>query len=134
MKAPNKGVFMRIVRTIIVVALTALPAFAAEQEWVKRSNQDAAVLIEVLARYSPEGAGQLGVDGKDAEITQYPLDATAKLTGELTAAKKKLEAKLADEKDPAVRQDLNILIDSAQQNIDESRLNDKYELPYFNVS
>jgi uncharacterized protein (DUF885 family) len=130
----TEGAFMRLVRNIVIVVLAAIPVFADQPDWVKRSNQNAAILVEVLAHYGPEGAGQLGVDGKDNDVTQFPLDVNEKIKADLTAALKKLDAKMADEKDPAVRQDLQILINSAKENMEETRLNEKYDLPYFNIS
>ncbi len=38
-------------------------------EWVKRSNANAQILLDVLARFSPESAARFGVEGFDAEIT-----------------------------------------------------------------
>src|SRR5258706_6578321 len=44
------------------LAALALCLQAAEPAWVTRSNQDAAVLLKVLGKYAPPGAGRLGVD------------------------------------------------------------------------
>ena len=46
---------------------------------------------------------------------------------------KQLEQRLAKEKDPLVRQDLEILIKAENNNIKGSLLREKYEIPYFNV-
>ena len=39
--------------------------------WVKRSDQNAQILLKVLADLSPEGAGQLGVEGVDEKISDF---------------------------------------------------------------
>jgi hypothetical protein len=58
---------------VLVFALifaTKLPTIAQPKpdDWVAESNQNAQVLIEGLARFSPEGAGQLGAVGLDEQI------------------------------------------------------------------
>src|SRR4029078_2098325 len=45
-----------------------------------------------------------------------------------------LKVRLATEKDPAVKQDLSILISSAEDNNEAPRLGRKLQLPYLNVS
>ena len=47
--------------------------------WVARSNEHAQVLLAVMAKLSPEGAGQLGVEGGDDAT--HPGDPLAHLGG-----------------------------------------------------
>jgi uncharacterized protein (DUF885 family) len=101
---------------------------------VQRSNENAKVLLDALARFQPESASALGVEGLDAETVQLPLDVNAKSIAVQEAALKQLQAKLATEKDPAVRQDLQILIDSMRDGIEGIRLSEKYQIPYFNLA
>lgn len=132
---------MRIRRLASALALlTALPLLAQAKtapppspEWVQRSNQNAALLLNVLARFSPESASRFGVEGHDTDVTTIPLDVNAKTIAAITEVQKQLEAKLATEHDPAVRQDLQILIGSAKQNNEGTLLGDKYQLPYFDI-
>ena len=119
---------------VILTLATTLSAQTAQPEWVKRSNDNSKILLDVMARFGPEGAAQLGVDGYDAEIFQLPNDINEKNNAALRDAIKKLEAKLATEKDARVRQDLVILIDSAKDNIENTRLSDKYQMPYLNLA
>ncbi|HEX8171918.1 MAG TPA: DUF885 domain-containing protein [Thermoanaerobaculia bacterium] len=101
---------------------------------MQRSNENAKVLLDALARFQPESASALGVEGLDAETVQLPLDVNAKSIAVQEAALKQLQAKLATEKDPAVRQDLQILIDSMRDGIEGIRLSEKYQIPYFNLA
>jgi uncharacterized protein (DUF885 family) len=115
--------------------LAAFPAAAAPApSWVQRSDENAQVLLEVLARFGPEGAGQLGIPGLDEQI----LDLTPGFEERAAAATRKaagqLRQRLAAEKDPAVRQDLQILIDAAEDNVRGDEMEEKYFLPYFNVT
>ena len=104
------------------------------QEWVARSNENAKPLLQTLARISPESASLFGVDGYDTEVLQLPLDVNARNIALLRDAIANLKGKLQSEKDPSVRQDLQIMIDSAEQNIEGIQLNEKYNLPYTNVA
>jgi uncharacterized protein (DUF885 family) len=133
---PEKAMNPRRLALFAIVLSLAVSGFAqtTTPEWVKRSNANAQILLDVLARFSPEGAARLGVEGYDAEITQLPPDIDAKNIAALQDAIKKLDAKRAAETDPAVKEDLQILIDAAKENIEGRRLAEKYQLPYFNLS
>src|SRR5262249_51128502 len=50
------------------------------------------------------------------------------------AAVAQLEKALATEKDPLVKQDLQIMITAARQNLRGQELGEKYDMPYFNVA
>jgi hypothetical protein len=119
--------------SIIFLTLT-FPLFAADApEWVRRSNEDAAILLRVLATYSPEMAGRLGVEGHDTNVTTLPQDINARTLADLDLAIQQLDAKLATEKDAAVLQDLRILTNSARLKVEGIRLSEKYDLPYFDT-
>jgi hypothetical protein len=110
-------------------------AMAQDQPaWVQKSNRNAQLLIDVEARFSPESASRSGVMGLDDKITVLSADRTAKRRQAIRDAKKELEARLATETDPLVRQDLQILIGTADQEIRLSEANENYVLPYFNAA
>ena len=86
------------------------PALAADDDWVARSNEYANLLLADIAKYSPEGAGGLGVDGLDEEVRDLGegvFERGMESTGEMLTM---LQASLETETDPKVRQDLGILI------------------------
>jgi hypothetical protein len=61
---------MRILTHIGLVAILAVTASAhADEDWVATSDANAQLVLEVMSRFSPEGAGRLGVDGLDEEIS-----------------------------------------------------------------
>ena len=76
----------------------------------KRSDQNAQVLLKVIADLSPEGAGQLGVEGVDEKISDFSPGADKRARKALTPAVAELQSRLTTEKDPLVVQDLHILI------------------------
>ena len=109
-----------------VVAQTGADARA----WVEVSNKHAQVLLDVLARFAPEGAGQLGVSGLDEEVTSLGADAVARQREALTAAAVTLQAIAKQEQHPLVGQDLEILMKSTRNALRALDLGDTRLLPY----
>src|SRR4051794_15334641 len=109
-------------------------AAADSRAWIQASNKHAQVLLDVLARFSPEGAGQMGVAGLDREITSLTPDSLRQLRQASAAALTRLKALLDAEKDPLVRQDLEILVHSAQDEVRSLQLDDERVLPYTDVT
>jgi len=116
-----------------VVALVALPLAAADASWVDRSNENTRILLALQAKYSPESASMIGIDGYDEKVLELPLDLNERSIRDLEAALVTLRQSLAAERDANVRQDLEILIKAGEDSIQETRLDEKYELPYFNL-
>mgnify|MGYP001047795066 CR=1 FL=1 len=61
---------VKVISGAIALALS-LPSFGAEQAWVAKSNENSKLLLAVMAKYAPEDASSLGVDGFDEKIDQY---------------------------------------------------------------
>ena len=118
----------------LLLSLTFAFTLTAEPEWVKRSNDITAILMATQAKLQPEGASFIGVDGYDTEISQLPLDANARSIAAMQEVRAKIAAKRTGEKDPAVLQDIDILLAAIDENIEGTRLSEKYELPYFDFS
>jgi hypothetical protein len=106
---------------------------AGQQEWIQRSNQFAQILLKLQAKYEPEGAGRIGIEGLDAEISQFPANRRERQKADTQAALSQLKKALASEKDPLVKQDLEIMIKAAQQDLHGQELQEKYNMPYVNL-
>ncbi|HEV7517173.1 MAG TPA: DUF885 domain-containing protein [Thermoanaerobaculia bacterium] len=117
-----------------ICSLPALAAPAAPKAWVAKSDQNAQVLLDVIARQSPEGAGQLGISGLDEQIFDLSPGFVERGIADTEKAVATLKERLVAEKDPDVRQDLAILIQAAEQNIEGARLSDKYQVPFFDLN
>ena len=102
--------------------------------WVAKSNADAQVLLEVFARYAPEGAGQLGVPGLDEQVMDLKPGFVERSTADAEKAISTLRERLAAEQDAAVRQDIQIMIDAAQQNLEGTAISRRTQVPYFSVA
>nr|WP_199041347.1 DUF885 domain-containing protein [Dyella sp. ASV24] len=118
---------------ISLVAVGSAQAETKSPTWIDRSNTDAKVLLDVMAKFNPEFASQIGVPGFDDKVVDLKPDVDARSRAALADAKAKLEKMLADEKDANVRQDLQIMIKAADQQIEGIDLNHKYMLPYQDV-
>jgi len=116
------------------VGLTAVLYAEGVPEWVQKSNQNAQLLINVVAKYSPESAGESGVEGLDDQITVLSSDLPERSRRDLVAARKELDTRLAAEKDPLVRQDLEILIAAANRMVRSSETSERRLLPYSDVA
>ena len=122
-------------RALFAAALLAFSAAAAgEPAWVAKSNENTKVLLQVLAKYAPEFASRIGVDGFDEEITDLSRDQFEPEQRDLRAAMAELKQRLQQESDAKVKQDLDILIDSARDNLSSRALQRKYFLPFVDVT
>ena len=135
-------------RTIRILSLSTALAWAAlasgttiaapptqdARAWIAASNRHAQVLLDVLARVAPESAGQFGVTGLDEEVTNLTAEAGERGREATTAALATLQASRKTEQHPLVRQDLDILIRSAQTNLRSGRVSQERLLPYADVT
>lgn len=106
---------------------------ASNPDWVKQSNVNAQVLLEVLARFNPEQAGQFGVEGLDEQVIDLKPGVNERSRAALKQADETLQKRLTGEKNPQVRQDLEILVDASAEAIRGGDLTEKYDIPYFNM-
>ncbi len=105
----------------------------AAPAWVAQSNADAQVLLKALAQFNPEFASRFGLPGYDDKVIDLKPNVEARSRAALTAARDTLRQDLAGEKDPNVRQDLEIMIKAADRYIEGSVLDEKYLLPYNDI-
>jgi uncharacterized protein (DUF885 family) len=113
--------------------LAAAPAASkakASPAWVTRSNELAQILLDAQGPFQPEETGFFGVPGYDDKVADFGPDNAARYRAAMAKARSELQARLATERDPNVRQDLAIMIAAASQNIEGSELNEKYLLPW----
>lgn len=119
-----------IVCAPLVMAADPAPATPA---WVAQSNRHAQILLDVVAKYSPEAASFFGVEGRDADVVDLKPGYSERLQADLQAAQTKLESLRATVSDPQVRQDVDILIKAAADQRRTQELNDRLLLPFQDV-
>ncbi len=125
-------IFSRAFVLLGITSLALAPVHAADdtRAWIAKSNAHAQLLVDTLAKTSPEMAGRLGVPGYDEKIADLTAGANERTRALLTAARDELAQRLLLETDPFVRQDLAILVKSATAQIDTSELTQRLALPY----
>ena len=121
------------IRTILLIPAAVAAMAQTPPEWVTRSNQNTQILIDIDSKYSPEDASENGVRGFDDQVTVFTADLHQRVRADYLKARDLLNERLAAEKDPLVKQDLEILIHSADESIRGSEANYNALLPYYNV-
>ncbi|HEX4419694.1 MAG TPA: DUF885 domain-containing protein [Kofleriaceae bacterium] len=114
-------------------ASNAAPVAPADRGWIERSNQNAQLLLGVIAQFQPEQAARQGITGLDDRITDFTPGHQQRQRDAIRQAQTELEHRLAGERDPLVAQDLQILIDAARRQSRGIELHDQLEVPYRNV-
>jgi uncharacterized protein (DUF885 family) len=101
--------------------------------WVAESNQDTQVVLKTFAEFAPEQAGRIGVDGLDEQTTNLTPDYIQRFDTAIDQDVTELNVRLAKATDPHVKQDIQILINAAQDAKRDNELQTKYLINYTNV-
>ncbi|MBV9268662.1 MAG: DUF885 domain-containing protein [Acidobacteriaceae bacterium] len=128
----NARILLLTVPLCLIASAVAL--LKAAPDWVSRSNQNAQILLSILAKYSPETASELGVPGMDDRISRPSLDEPERRRHDLAQAISELQSRVSAESDPLVKQDLAILIDAARKDIRSSTAYEQHTIPYTNAA
>ena len=102
--------------------------------WVQKSNENAQVLLDVFAEFSPEMAGFFGIPGLDENILDLKPGHFERSQNAVKAGIATLHGRLPEETDPAVRQDLEILIDAAKTHVEGEQLSRRLQVQYFSIT
>jgi len=103
-------------------------------EWVQRSNEIAYKVLESGAKFAPEFAGQTGVTGYDEEIMDLGENLFERQIANSEQNIVMLNELLAQEEDPRVAQDIEIMLKAARDNIERNRVEYERVLPYGNLT
>lgn len=119
----------------IPLSATAAPpaATATAPAWVITSNDNAMILIKAQAQFSPEEFSFFGIPGYDDKVSDFGPRRSERFVAAMAEAKQALSTKLQLERDPNVRQDLEIMIHAADEAAEGSALYDKLTLPWSDV-
>jgi hypothetical protein len=124
---------IRVIAALLALALCATSTLAAEASWIQESNRHAQVLLEINARYGPEGAASLGVEGHDTEVFDLKPRFIERQAADWQSAAQQLEAARGTVNDKLVQQDLDILIKAARDQGTTLDLNRRLMLPFFDL-
>ncbi|WP_338240938.1 DUF885 family protein [Aurantiacibacter hainanensis] len=126
--------------TASAVAFPAAPLHAQEvaqapatPAWVETSNAYTERVIEMQAEFFPINASSSGYEQYDGLVTDMSLDRDERYIAAARALIADFEAARETETNPLVRQDLQILIDSLQQDIEGIELGNSLTLEFAQV-
>jgi len=108
--------------------------YAQAIDWVEKSNEHAQVVLDGVAKFSPENAAAIGVDGLDEEIRDLKPERYERELAESEDILAELKRRLEDETDTRVRQDLGILIKVMKDSMRSEKLKRENMLPYYNLN
>ena len=121
----------------VALAAPATPAAKTAPKpapaWVAKSNQYAQILLKAQAPFQPEQLSFFGVPGFDDKVFDFGPDYQARFRAATAKARDELRAKLATETDPNVRQDIEILIQAADDAIEGSEVGERMTRPGLDV-
>ncbi len=109
------------------------PAATSAPAWVAHSNALAQILLRAQAPFRPEMASFFGVPGYDDKVVDLGPDNAARYRAALEQARTQLREKFQLERDPNVRQDLEIMIAAAGRGIEGSALEEQHLMPWVDV-
>ncbi len=120
----------RILIALVLSAFAAVAVADADKAWIEASNAHARVLLDANAKFNPEGASAIGLAEYDDDVADLGPDLVARRKASLDAAKAELGRRLESERDPLVRQDLALMLDSVARQLDSLTMDDRFLLPY----
>lgn len=106
---------------------------APSPAWVETSNAYTKKLIDFQAQFFPTGASSSGYEQYDGLVNDMALDRDERYLAGAQALRAEFAAALSRESDANVRQDLQILINSLDQDIEGLRLSRQYMLEFSEV-
>ena len=137
MKPLVLAVALALAAPLPLTAIAAAPATTkttpAAPAWVARSNELAQILLQAQAPFQPEMTSFFGVPGYDDKVVDLRADNTGRYRAAMNKAREQLREKLQVERDPNLRQDLEIMIGAAERNIESSTLNEQHLMPWVDV-
>jgi hypothetical protein len=121
----------------VIPALLFLTLYASQvlaQDWVEESNEYTNVVLNAQVKFQPEAGTSLGLSEYDEMIQDFGPDLYERVRAEDMKLVGLTEGWLETAEHPKVIQDLQILHQSLEDGIHSAELNQKYMLPYFNIS
>lgn len=120
-------------RSFYCLIALSLSAAAAEPSWIERSDRHSALVLEAFGAFDPEWVSQLGVERFDPEVIDLKPGHVKRLDAVVAGLLERLSALRKAERDPLVRQDLDILIDALERGRRTRALEERLLVPYFDL-
>ncbi|HEX6362842.1 MAG TPA: DUF885 domain-containing protein, partial [Albitalea sp.] len=101
--------------------------------WVERSNANTMVLLRAQAPFAPEQLSFFGIPGYDDQVADLGPGNARRFREATARARAELAARLVAERDPNVRQDLEILLQAADDQLEASATFERMTRPWSDV-
>jgi hypothetical protein len=124
---------MRTMIRPLTLICSLLISLAANADWIEDSDKNAMMVLRSQANFQPEFVAGYGLTEFDGDIFDLKSDYSERQDDNDRELLVELKKRLADEENQKVRQDLEILIQSLNDEVETRRINRKYMLPYFNM-
>src|SRR5260221_11848242 len=116
---------------ITVSVFIASPAAAADdRSWIERSDRNTAMVFDTLGAFYPEWMSSLGIEKFDTAVMGLKPDSVKRADAARGAAAKRLSGLKAKEKDPRVRQDIDIVVEALERQRRTETLEDRLLIPF----
>src|SRR5690242_15012062 len=106
---------------------------AQPASWIATSNEHAKVVLAHVAAFHPEVGSLFGLPDSDTRIVDLGPGIVERKVAAGRTVLQALQAKVAAEREPNVRQDLAIMIDLVEREIDRTLASSKLLVPYGNI-
>ncbi|RLA28860.1 MAG: DUF885 domain-containing protein [Gammaproteobacteria bacterium] len=122
----------RLIRSLVLV-ISLLVAGSVFADWIEDSDKNAMVVLRSQAAFQPESIARAGLSEFDGDVFDLNANYTERQDANDRGLLVEMKKRLAAETHPKVKQDLEILIRSLNDEIETRRIDNKYMLPYFNI-
>ena len=113
---------------------TGLFLFAtANADWIEDSDVNAMLVLSSQASFQPEAVASSGLSEFDGDVFDINANYLERQDANDRELLTELQRRLVAEEHPKVRQDLEILIQSINDEIETRRIGHEYMLPYFDM-
>ena len=119
-------------RWIVAVAVAAAAGVATAQDraWIEASDRYSKPLLETLGAFYPEWMSELGLERYDTAVRDLQPRRVERADAALGAMAARLRAARLNERDPRVREDLEILLDAIARERRTALLEQRLLVPY----
>ena len=114
----------------VVVAAAAGVATAQDRAWIEASDRYSNQLLETLGAFYPEWMSELGLERYDTAVRDLQPRRVERADAALGAMAARLRAARLNERDPRVREDLEILLDAIARERRTALLEQRLLVPY----
>lgn len=105
----------------------------AKDDWIEKSDVNSMLVLEAQAAFAPESIAGYGLTQFDGDIMDLRAKSHERSQASTKNILQQMQGQLKSEQQPQVREDLEILIQSLQDDIESADINHSHLLPYYNM-